>query len=137
MSKTIFSAALLVFSSVTLAQDYVTPADMSDEAYNQMYGFITEYNSCMMQSRLQAHPEVQSGEDAANKIMQNCETHLDELKLHLSENNVEPSLVEGMAKTMRSRAARKMMTQTMNNMAAQAQAAGNAEIMKQDADAAE
>lgn len=137
MSKTIFSAALLVFSSVTLAQDYVTPADMSDEAYNQMYGFITEYNSCMMQSRLQAHPEVQSGEDAANKIMQNCETHLDDLKLHLSENNVEPSLVEGMAKTMRSRAARKMMTQTMNNMAAQAQAAGNAEIMKQDADAAE
>lgn len=137
MSKTIFSAALLAFSSVTLAQDYVTPADMSDEAYNQMYGFITEYNSCMMQSRLQAHPEVQSGEDAANQIMQNCETHLDELKLHLSENNVEPSLVEGMAKTMRSRAARKMMTQTMNNMAAQAQAAGNAESMKQDAAGAE
>jgi hypothetical protein len=137
MSKTVFSAAILAFSSMAMAQDYITPADLSVEQSNQMYSMITEYNSCMMNSRLQAHPEITSGQAAANQIMESCETHLDKLKLYLTENNVEPSLVEGMAKTMRSRAARKMMTQTMNNMAAQAQAAGNAEKMKQEDNSAE
>jgi hypothetical protein len=137
MSKTVFSAAILAFSSMAMAQDYITPADLSVEQSNEMYSMITEYNSCMMNSRLQAHPEITSGQAAANQIMESCETHLDKLKLYLTENNVEPSLVEGMAKTMRSRAARKMMTQTMNNMAAQAQAAGNAEKMKQEDNSAE
>jgi hypothetical protein len=122
---------------MAVAQDYITPADLTTEQSNEMYSMITEYNSCMMNSRLQAHPEISSGQAAANQIMESCETHLDSLKLYLTENNVEPSLVEGMAKTMRSRAARKMMTQTMNNMAAQAQAAGNAEKMKQEDNSAE
>jgi hypothetical protein len=137
MRKTIFSAAILAFSSMAVAQDYITPADLEVEQSNKMYSIITQYNSCMMQSRLEAHPEANSGKDIANQIMQSCETHLDTLKLHLTENNVEQTLVEGMAKTMRSRAARKMMTQTMNNLAAQAQAAGNAEQMQQGTEAAE
>lgn len=137
MSKTVFSVAILAFSSMAMAQDYITPADLNEEQSNEMYSIITQYNSCMMNSRLQAHPEISSGQDAANQIMQSCETHLDALKLHLTENKVEPGLVEGMAKTMRSRAARKMMTQTMNNMAAQAQAAGNAEKIQQEATTAE
>lgn len=135
MRKTVFSAAILAFSSIVVAQDYITPADLNEEQSNQMYSLITQYNSCMMNSRLQAHPEITSGQAAANEIMQSCETHLDTLKVHLTENNVEPTLVEGMAKTMRSRAARKMMTQTMNNLAAQAQAAGNAEKMQQEDEA--
>lgn len=132
MSKIIFSAAVLAFSSMAMAQDYVTPADLTDEQSTKMYSILTQYNACMMESRLKAQPEIKSGQDAANQIMQSCETHLDELKLHLTEANVEPTLIEGMAKTMRSRAARKMMAQTMNNLAAQAQAAGNAEKMRQD-----
>lgn len=137
MNKFLFSAALLTASSVALAQDYVTPADLSEQASDEMYSILTEYNSCMMQGRLEAYPEIESGQDAATQVMQNCETHLDALKLHLTENNVEPTLVEGMAKKMRSRAARQLMTKTMNNLAAQAQAAGNAEKMKQEAETAE
>jgi nitroimidazol reductase NimA-like FMN-containing flavoprotein (pyridoxamine 5'-phosphate oxidase superfamily) len=137
MNKFLFSAALLTASTVALAQDYVTPADLSEQASDEMYSILTQYNSCMMQGRLEAYPELESGQDAANQVMQNCETHLDDLKLHLTENNVEPSLVEGMAKKMRSRSARQLMTRTMNNLAAQAQAAGNAEKMKKEAEVAE
>lgn len=134
MNKFLFSAALLTASSMAMAQDYVTPADLSEQASDKMYSILTQYNSCMMQGRLEAYPEIESGQVAADQIMQNCETHLDNLKLHLTENNVEPALVEGMTKKMRSRAARQLMTKTMNNLAAQAQAAGNAEKMKQEAE---
>lgn len=130
MNKYLFSAALLTFSSVAGAEEYVTPADLSAEQSNQMYSILTDYNRCMMQGRLQPNAEAKSAQDAANQVMQACETHLDALKLHLSDNGVEQSLVEGMAKRMRSNAARKMMTQTMNNLAAQAQAMGNAEKLQ-------
>ena len=60
-----------------------------------------------------------------------CENHLDELKTHLTSNGVESSLVEGMAKSMRSKAARQLMTKTMNNYAAQAAAMANAEKLKE------
>jgi hypothetical protein len=130
MNKYVLTAAVLAFSSIAVAKDYVTPVDMPEDAYNEMYSIITEYNGCMMQGRLQPQPEAKSGQEAANLIMQSCEQHLTDLKQHLANNNVEPSLVEGMAKKMRSRAARQLMTETMNNLAAQAQAAGNAETMQ-------
>jgi hypothetical protein len=130
MKTTLFTAALLAVSTMAVAKDYVTPADLSADASDKMYSILTHYNSCMMQSRLKPMEEVKSGQDLANKIMQGCETHLDSLKTHLNENNVEPTLVEGMAKKMRSRAARKLMTDTMNNLAAQANAASNAEKMQ-------
>ncbi len=135
MNKFLLSAALLTASSMALAQDYVTPGDLSEQASDKMYSILTQYNSCMMQTRLQSLPEIESGQAAADQIMQNCETHLDALKAHLTDNQVEPALVEGMAKTMRTRAARQLMTKTMNNLAAQAQAASNAEKIKQDAEA--
>ncbi len=137
MNKFLFSAALLTASTVALAKDYVTPADLSEQASDEMYSILTDYNRCMMQTRLESLPEIESGQAAADQIMQNCETHLDALKAHLTENDVEPALVEGMTKTMRTRAARQLMTKTMNNLAAQAQAAGNADKMKQEAEAAE
>jgi len=137
MNKILLSAAFFSFSSVAVAQEYVTPADLSAEQSDEMYSILTEYNGCMMQGRLQPKTDATSGQDMANALMQSCETHLDDLKLHLSENGVEPSLVEGMAKRMRSRAARKMMTQTMNNLAAQAQAMDNADKMPAPQQAAE
>lgn len=129
MNKILLSAAFLSFSTLAAAQEYVTPADFSAEESERMYSILTSYNSCMMQGRLQPKAGATSGQDMANDLMQSCETHLDDLKLHLSQSGVEPSLVEGMAKSMRSRAARKMMTQTMNNLAAQAQAMDNANKM--------
>lgn len=132
MNKYLFSVALLTFSTMAAAEEYVTPADLSAEQSNQMYSIITDYNGCMMQGRLKPQAEATSGQDMANQLMQSCETHLEDLEQHLTENGVEPSLVAGMAKTMRSRAARKMMTQTMNNLAAQAQAMGNAEKMQSE-----
>ncbi|GAB4289767.1 MAG: hypothetical protein Kow0083_02590 [Methylophaga sp.] len=133
MNKLLLSAALLTASGMVYAQDYVTPADLSEQASDKMYSILTEYNKCMMQSHLQSLPELESGQAAAEQIMQNCETHLDNLKAHLAENNVEPDLIEGMSKTMRSRAARQLMAKTMNNLAAQAQAASHADKMKQEA----
>ena len=132
MKITLLTAALMAASTLAVAKDYVTPADLSADASDKMYSILTQYNSCMMQSRLKPmEEEIKSGQDLANKIMQGCETHLDALKTHLGDNNVEPTLVEGMAKKMRSRAARKLMTDTMNNLAAQANAAGNAEKMQE------
>jgi len=132
MNKYLLSAALLAFSSTVFAKDYVTPVDMPEQEYNKMYSIITEYNGCMMQGRLQPQAGAKSGQEAANMVMQSCEDHLTQLQEHLAQNNVEPSLIEGMAKKMRSRAARQLMTRTMNNLAAQAQAAGNAETMQQE-----
>lgn len=133
MKITVFTAALLAVSSMAVAKDYVTPADLSADESDKMYKILTQYNSCMMQSRLKPLEEGMSGQELANQIMQGCEKHLDDLKAHLSDNNIEPALVEGMAKKMRSRAARKLMTNTMNNLAAQANAAGNAEKMQKEA----
>ncbi|MCX4188268.1 hypothetical protein [Methylophaga sp. OBS4] len=138
MNKYLVSAILLAASTQVFAEsDLVTPADMSAEAQNQMYNLITEYNGCMMQSRLQTSQDGKQAQQAAQNILQSCESHLDDLKVHLTDNQVETSLVEGMAKTLRSRAARQLMTRTMNNLAAQAAAMQNAEQLKRDGEAAE
>lgn len=131
MNKYILSAALMAFSTVAAAQDYKTPADLTDEQSNQMFSLATEYNTCMMQGRLDPSMGGKSVQEAANNLMQKCESHLDEMKQFLTDNGIAEPLVEGMAKRMRSRAARHLMTDAMNNMAAQAQAAGNAEKMQQ------
>lgn len=108
----------------------ITPGDLSEEAQNTMYKTIYEYNQCMMIGRLKANQDGQSVQQAANEIMTSCEGNMDTLKAHLLTNNVNKSLVEGMTKKMRSRAARKLMTQGMNQMAAQAAAVMNAEQAK-------
>lgn len=108
----------------------ITPADISEEAQAAMYQTIFDYNQCMQASRLTSTQQGQSVQQAANDMMSSCETHMDSLEAHLLANNVNASLVIGMTKKMRSRAARKLMTQGMNQMAAQAMAVENAEQMK-------
>jgi hypothetical protein len=108
----------------------ITPGDLPEEAQNTMYKMLYEYNQCMMIGRLKANQGGQSVQQAADEIMASCEGHMDTLKAHLLAHNVNKSLVEGMTKKMRSRAARKMMTQGMNQMAAQAAAVVNAEEAK-------
>jgi hypothetical protein len=136
MNKLIFSAALMAVSTMAAAQDYKTPADLTDEQSNEMFSYVTEYNTCMMQGRLDPAIEGKSIQDAANLLMDKCETHLDDLKTFLTKNEIAEPLVEGMAKKMRSRAARHLMSGAMNNMAAQAQAAGNADKMQQEQEGA-
>jgi hypothetical protein len=130
MNKLIIASVMLSASATALAENYLTPADLSDDDTNAMYSHVMEYNRCMMLGRLNPEIEGKSGEEAANFIMQGCESHLDNLKAFLTAKNIEPGLVEGMNKKMRSRAARHLMTETMNNLAAQAQAYGNAEKVK-------
>ncbi len=134
MKKFLISALLLSASSVVFAQEYVTPADMSDEAQTKMYSILTDYNKCMMQGHLKISHKAETPQQAAEEVMQSCESHLDELKSHLTSNGVEKGLVEGMAKSMRSKAARQLMTKTMNNYAAQAAAMANAEKLKQQSE---
>ncbi|MFW5427487.1 MAG: hypothetical protein ACKE8G_04815 [Methylophagaceae bacterium] len=114
----------------TADESLITPADISEEAQNVMYQTIFDYNQCMMASRLTSTQDGQSVQQAANDIMSSCETHMDDLAAHLLSYNVNESLVIGMGKKMRSRAARKLMTGGMNQMAAQASAVENAEKMQ-------
>ncbi len=111
-------------------ESLLTPADLSDEESEKMYQIIFDYNKCMMIGRLDANQAGQSVQQAADAIMASCENHMESLKDHLLANKVNKSLVIGMTKKMRSRAARKLMTQGMNQMAAQAAAVVNAEEAK-------
>jgi len=134
MNKKLLLLALLTASfTVTAEETLVTPADMSEQAQHKMFGISMDYNKCMMQSRLDASAQQRQVQEAANDILNKCETHLDELNLLLTENNVNADLVVGMTKKMRSRAARELMTKSMNNMAAQASAVINAEKIKEEA----
>lgn len=129
MYKLMIASLMLSASAMVSAETYITPADLSDEDNNAMYTHVMKYNQCMMQGRLNPEIEGKSGQDAANFVLQSCESKLDDLKAFLTAKNIEPALVEGMSKKMRSRAARHLMTDTMNKMAAQAQAYGNAETV--------
>jgi uncharacterized protein YcfL len=125
-----------VVAETTSAGDesLITPADISEEAQKQMYQFIFDYNQCMMATRLTTTQQSQQVQQTANDIMTSCESHMEALEAHLLANNVNESLVIGMTKKMRSRAARKLMTQSMNQMAAQAAAAANAEKMQAESE---
>ncbi len=109
----------------------LTPGDMPQEAINEMTNNITAYNKCMMESRLKTSKSGKDATQNADEILQSCEPRLDELKQLLTDNNVNPGLTEGMARNLRSKAARQLMGQAMNNMAAQAAAMENAEKNKQ------
>jgi len=103
----------------------ITPADMSEEAQTEMYGHIMKYNECMMKNRLEYHQQGIKAENVADKTLTACEPHLDDLKATLVTNNVNSDLREGMIKTMRQRAARKLMSTIMQSLAGQAAAAAN------------
>jgi hypothetical protein len=104
----------------------ITPADMPEEAQTEMYAKIMDYNKCMMQNRLEYHQQGVRAESVADKTLAACEPHLDELALVLETNNVNDDLSKGMVKTMRQRAARKLMSAVMTSLAGQAAAAANA-----------
>jgi hypothetical protein len=131
MKKTIFAVISLLASSVVFAEEsMITPADLSDEAMATTNNHIMGYNRCMMNARLSSSNTGQQVQQAADDILANCETHLDQLKAHLLAHNVNEGLAMGMGKTLRSRAARQLMTRGMNQMAAQAAAVVAAEEMK-------
>lgn len=124
--------SLALFSTFAMAEESIlTPWDMPQEAVNEMTTNITAYNKCMMQSRLNANKTGKDATQNADEILQSCEPKLDELKELLTANNVNPGLTEGMARSLRSKAARQLMGQAMNNMAAQAAAMENVEKSKQ------
>lgn len=117
------TASLVALCSAAIADEsLLTPGDMPQEAITEMTMTITTYNKCMMESRLNTNTNGRDAMQNADDILQSCETKLDELKQLLTDNNVNPGLTEGMAKTLRSKAARQLMGQAMNNMAAQAAA---------------
>jgi len=103
----------------------ITPADMSEAAQTEMYDHIMKYNQCMMQNRLEYHQQGVRAESVADKTLTACEPHLDDLKATLVTNNVNSDLREGMIKTMRQRAARKLMSTVMQSLAGQAAALAN------------
>ncbi|AFJ03785.1 hypothetical protein Q7C_2664 [Methylophaga frappieri] len=117
---------LIMLPFTARAENITAPADMPEAAQFAMTTLITEYNKCMMSSRLDVAANGKDAQNHANEILQSCENHLVELQNLLDEQNVNASLSFGMIKTLRSRAARKLMAQTMNNLAAQAMAAENA-----------
>ncbi|ODN67495.1 MULTISPECIES: hypothetical protein [Methylophaga] len=126
------AGSLAVLCSAVMAEEsMLTPGDMPQEAINEMTNNITAYNKCMMESRLNANKSGQDATQNADDILQSCEPQLDELKQLLTDNNVNPGLTEGMARTLRSKAARQLMGQAMNNMAAQAAAMENMEKSQQ------
>jgi len=129
MNKVVLLIAGIAFSSSVVAENensMITPADMSEAAQTEMYTAIAEYNKCMMQNRLEYHQEGAKVAQVADKTLQACEPHLDTLADVLEANNVNKGLSKGMVGTMRSRAARKLMTAVMQSMAGQAAAAANA-----------
>lgn len=126
------AGSLAVLCSAVMAEEsMLTPGEMPQEAINEMTNHITGYNKCMMESRLNANKSGKDATQNADDILQSCEPKLDELKQLLSDNNVNPGLTEGMARNLRSKAARQLMGQAMNNMAAQAAAMENMEKQKQ------
>ncbi|NQY26465.1 MAG: hypothetical protein HRT92_04730 [Piscirickettsiaceae bacterium] len=96
-----------------------TPADMSDEAQTEMYGFMMGYNKCMMKNRPEYHQVGSKVEEIASKTFDECAPILDGLKAVLAANDVNKGLQEGMAKTLQQRASRKLMTAIMQSQAAQ------------------
>ena len=125
------AGSMAVFSTFAMAEESIlTPWDMPQESINEMTSNITAYNKCMMESRLNASKTGKSATQTAGDILQSFEPKLDELKELLTANNVNPGLTEGMARSLRSKAARQLMGQTMNNMAAQAAAMENVEKSK-------
>lgn len=106
-------------------ESMITPVDMSEEAQNKMYVAIADYNKCMMQNRLEYHQQGVKIVDVADKTLAACEPHLDVLADVLAENNVNQGLAKKMVHTMRSRAARKLMSAMMQSIAGQSAAMSN------------
>lgn len=115
----------LAEENTSAEESMITPADMSEEAQNAMYVTITDYNKCMMKNRLEYHQKGIRVANVADKTLQACEPHLEQMKAVLEANNVNTGLTKKMVHSMRSRAARKLMAAVMQSMAGQAAAMAN------------
>lgn len=124
-------AALGLSTGALAEENYRTPGDLSEDQLQEMSDLVTDYNKCMMQGRLENSREGRLVQENANKIMQSCESDLDKFGAFLAEHDINEQLAAGMQKKMRSRAARQLMTNRMNNLADQAQAAENAQKQQQ------
>lgn len=102
----------------TDGSNMTTPADMPEEAQHKMYSTMMEYNKCMLSDRPEYHHENTRTEDIAGKTLAECESNLDTLKEILEANDVNADLREGMIKTVRQRATRKLMGAVMQSQAA-------------------
>lgn len=96
----------------------ITPADMPEDAQHEMYKAMMDYNKCMMQDKPEYHDDKTKIEDIAGKTLAECEPNLDALTAVLEKNNVNADLREGMAKTVRQRTVRKLMSAVMQAQAA-------------------
>lgn len=112
----------------TTEESMITPVDMPEEAQHEMYTAIADYNKCMMQNRLAYHQQGISVANVADKTLQICEPHIEQLKAVLESNQVNVGLKEKMANTMRSRAVRKLMGAVMQSMSGQAAAMSNTPV---------
>ncbi len=104
-----------------MTQDKLTtPADMPKAAQEKMMHKIVNYQKCMLRRR----PEYMNGQakmtDMVDKTIQLCEPELTALDAVLQANHVNENLRKKMVHTMRSKAARKLMSNVMKSMAAQA-----------------
>lgn len=125
----LIAGAFAICSTSLMADELmVTPGDMPQEAINKMMENVANYNKCMMTSRFEASQSGMDVRHSAENILQYCEAGLDELKLLLTENDVNPALVEGMAKSLRSKAAKQLMNRAMSDMAAQAAALEHVDV---------
>lgn len=124
----ISSSVALMFSLPVFAEENLkTMGDLSDEQMVELNTLFTDYNKCMMQTRLKASQNSQQAQQNADDILQNCETHLESVKTLMIDNGISEGLAMGATKNMRSRAARQLMARSMNNMAAQAAAMENSQ----------
>lgn len=137
MKALLLPIALLMTSTAYAEENLTTPADLPEAEQNKIFEYHTEYNRCMMNSRLEASSAGENVKEQANKILLGCEDKLEDLKALLISNNVNENLAIGMTKKMRSRAARQLMTKSMNQMAQQAQAVIKAEQIKAEEAAAQ
>jgi hypothetical protein len=106
-------------SPVTESTNMMTPADMSEEAQQEMYFVMMAYNKCMMQDKPEYHQPKIRAEDIAGQTLAGCEPNLDALRVVLETNNVNSDLTDGMLKTVRQKSTRKLMSAVMQSQAAQ------------------
>jgi len=106
----------------------ITPADLSEAAQKEMYAKIFDYQKCMLKQRLEYAKEHVKMTDMVNKTISACEPRLDELATVLADNHVNEGLRKKMVHTMRSKAARKLMSNMMKSMATQAAAASGVSV---------
>jgi len=88
----------------------ISPEDLSSEAQEVTFQTIFDYNQCMVKCQLSAAQEPEDARRSVSDILTTCETHMDDLSMHLLDHNVDELLVMDMIKNVRSRATRNLLS---------------------------